>query len=257
MKRCVAVRAGRGRTQAGAEHAQEEVNVAASWYSTHEQPADDSLSSPRRRRGDAASLQPSCRTEPRRADCAAGPPIVTGVARPFRRRQTCPRFPRRALVARHRCDAVRLVSARPNAQTDAERYAVIEWDMLFTEPLQNFTVPVWDADISGKASHDPKTDAWPWFAEIERLPGTLKPHAMGISVFAGVMLSDACLAAVSEGPFPPGIFCELRVGTLSAFHGFRFQQIPAEKTRNLHWLESLPAVLGNNSTKRKTHQDTA
>jgi hypothetical protein len=126
------------------------------------------------------------------------------------------------------------------AETTAHRYAVIEYDMLFTVPLADFYREVWDADLAGgHAMYPHEAPDWPWFKETDRLPEALRPFAAGMAPLAGSLIANRVLAAISTGEIPPDVFSEFRLGTLTRSHGFHLANLPEEKCRNLSYAADL------------------
>ncbi|MFO0822007.1 MAG: hypothetical protein U0792_02635 [Gemmataceae bacterium] len=113
-------------------------------------------------------------------------------------------------------------------ETTAERYAIVEYDVLYTVPLVEFYRPVWSADVAtaqlffvGPHSH------WNWFAEsLPLLPPGLRQFAAGVVPLAGTLLSHRALAAASAGPITPGVFCECRLATLANAAGCEMVEFP-------------------------------
>lgn len=114
----------------------------------------------------------------------------------------------------------------------ARRYIFLEWDTLATMPVREYYDEVWDADAAGSTAkrieHEPE---WEWFRQMPRLPGPLRAKAGGIVPFNGILLSHRALEAVTSGPIPPNVFCELRLGTLLRNAGFEAQTFSPEKQR--------------------------
>lgn len=112
--------------------------------------------------------------------------------------------------------------------TTADRYAVAEYDVLYTVPLAEFYRPVWHADLAaaqlffaGPHHH------WNWFAEcVPRLPPALRPFAAGCVPLAGTLLSHRALTAAAAGPVPAGVFCECRLATLVNAAGGEMVEFP-------------------------------
>ena len=126
------------------------------------------------------------------------------------------------------------------AETTAHRYAVIEYDMLFTVPLADFYREVWDADLAGgHAMHPHECPDWPWFRQTDRLPEALRPFAAGLTPVAGALIADRVLAAIVAVEIPLGVFSEFRLGTLARAGGFHLTNLPEEKCRNLSYAADL------------------
>ena len=71
---------------------------------------------------------------------------------------------------------------------------------------------------------------WQWFREqMHLLPPTLRQHSAGIVPFNGLLLSHRALLAIVDADPPPGIFCELRIGTLLRSAGSAIGRIPARQ----------------------------
>ncbi len=121
--------------------------------------------------------------------------------------------------------------------TTADRYAVVEYDMLFTVSATDYYRPVWDADLAaaqlffaGPHYH------WSWFAQsVALLPPKFRPFVAGAVPLAGTLLSHRALAAASAGPIPPGVFCECRLATLVNAAGLEMTEFPYAYKRSLSW----------------------
>jgi hypothetical protein len=115
----------------------------------------------------------------------------------------------------------------------AQRYLMLEWDTLATAPVKEFFGELWDRDAVGTSVKLHETHPeWQWFREqMHLLPPTLRQHAAGIVPFNGLLLSHRALSAVVDADPPPGIFCELRIGTLLRSAGFEMAEYPPEKQR--------------------------
>jgi glycosyltransferase involved in cell wall biosynthesis len=115
----------------------------------------------------------------------------------------------------------------------AQRYLMLEWDTLATAPVKEFFGDLWDRDVVGTSVklHEAHAE-WQWFREqMHLLPPALRQHAAGIVPFNGLLLSHRALSAVVDAEPPPGIFCELRIGTLLRSAGFELAEYPPEKQR--------------------------
>ena len=114
----------------------------------------------------------------------------------------------------------------------AKRYIFLEWDTLATMPVREFYDEVWDADAAGSVAKRIEDDPdWIWFHQVGLLPESLRSHAGGLLPLNGTLLSHRALAAVARSPVPPGIFCELRLGTLLRSLGFALTELPEPKRR--------------------------
>jgi hypothetical protein len=127
------------------------------------------------------------------------------------------------------------------SSTSAHRYALIEWDMLWRDPLKEFYHEVWNADLAGK---DPKENPgidpeWPWWNEISRFPVDLQPFASGMAPFAGCLIADRVLAAICAHPIPLGVFSELRLATLTQAQHFNLTALNPKKCTNLSYTPHL------------------
>ncbi len=112
----------------------------------------------------------------------------------------------------------------------ARRYIYLEWDALTTAPVRDFYAEVWDRDAAGSTAVLVERDpGWYWFRQADRLPPHLRPKAGGIVPLNGVLLSHRALAAVAGGEIPPGVFSELRLGTLLRHAGFEMGELPGPK----------------------------
>ena len=122
-------------------------------------------------------------------------------------------------------------------ETTAARYVCVEYDMLFRVPVREFYREVWNADVAtAQVFHAGAHFHWNWFAsEIPKLSPELRPFAAGTVPLCGVLLSHAALAKIALNFIPPGLFCELRLGTLANYYGFDIVEFPWEKKRNLSW----------------------
>ncbi len=115
----------------------------------------------------------------------------------------------------------------------AQRYLMLEWDTLATAPVKEFFGELWDRDVVGTSVKLHETHPeWHWFREqMHLLPPALRQHAAGIVPFNGLLLSHRALSAVVDADPPPGIFCELRIGTLLRSAGFELAEYPPDKQR--------------------------
>lgn len=87
----------------------------------------------------------------------------------------------------------------------ADRYILMDWDVLVTTNLRNFYNPVWDADVAASwfitAETTPK---WPWW--IKSAP------QFGVGPVCGMLLSHNFLSWVVKFAYDYTAFCELRLG---------------------------------------------
>ena len=115
----------------------------------------------------------------------------------------------------------------------AKRYLMLEWDTMATMPVRDFYRDLWDKDVVGTSIKRIETHPdWQWFREqLHLLPSNLRQHAAGVVPFNGLLLSHRALAAVVAADPPPGLFCELRIGTLLRAAGFDLHAMPPEKQR--------------------------
>ena len=115
----------------------------------------------------------------------------------------------------------------------ARRYLMLEWDTLATMPVKEFYGELWDRDAVATSVKRIETHPeWQWFRQqLHLLPPHLRQHAAGVVPFNGLLLSHRALAAVVEADPPPGIFCELRIGTLLRASGFDLSELPPEKRK--------------------------
>ncbi len=115
----------------------------------------------------------------------------------------------------------------------AQRYLMLEWDTLATMPVKEFYREFWDRDVV--ATSVKRIEAhpeWQWFREqLHLLPPHLRQYAAGVVPFNGLLLSHRALAAVVEADPLPGLFCELRIGTLLRAAKFELTELPPEKRR--------------------------
>ena len=111
---------------------------------------------------------------------------------------------------------------------DAERFVLIELDMLCTVSLREHFADTWDADISAANVRLPgRDDRWPWWSEVGRLPADMQPHATGAVPLAGILFSRRALDAIAPvicRPEMNDIFAELRVGTVAASLGLKIAE---------------------------------
>ena len=122
----------------------------------------------------------------------------------------------------------------------AQRYLMLEWDTLATAPVKEFFGELWDRDVVGTSVKLHETHPeWQWFREqMHLLPPSLQQQAAGIVPFNGLLLSHRALSAVVDADPPPGIFCELRIGTLLRSAGVRNGRVSARQTTD----EFLPSA---------------
>ena len=126
---------------------------------------------------------------------------------------------------------------RRDAQTEAERYVMAEWDMVYRVSMAEFYRETWNEDIVGaQVFYCGPHWHWDWFGPcLPRLPAEMRPFAAALVPMAGVMLSNRALATIARGPIPRGIFSECRLATLAAYHGFDLVELPYAKKRNITW----------------------
>jgi glycosyltransferase involved in cell wall biosynthesis len=115
----------------------------------------------------------------------------------------------------------------------ARRYLILEWDTLATMPVREFYGDLWDRDVVATAVKRWETHPrWHWFHQQSHLLSPqLRPHAAGVVPLNGLLLSHCALCSVVAANPPPGIFSELRIGTLLRAAGFEFHELPPEKRR--------------------------
>jgi len=122
----------------------------------------------------------------------------------------------------------------------AERFALIESDMLCTVPLREHFDDTWDADLSAANVLLPgRDDHWRWWSEVGRLPAGMRPHATGAVPLAGILFSRRALDAIAPvicRPEMNDIFSELRVGTVAAALGMNTVETGphAKRTVGIH-----------------------
>jgi hypothetical protein len=126
---------------------------------------------------------------------------------------------------------------RRDERTDADRYVVAEWDMLYRVSMADFYRETWNEDAVGaQVFYCGPHWHWDWFAKcLPRLPAEMRTFAAGLAPLAGAMLSNRALAAIAQGVIPRSVFCECRIATLAAYHGFDMVELPYAKKRNITW----------------------
>jgi len=126
------------------------------------------------------------------------------------------------------------------AQTTAERYVFVEYDLLYRVPLADFYREVWDeAFACAQLFHVGPHHHWNWFRVcLPLLPPALRPFATGVSPMAGVMLAHRTLDAITAGHIPLKVFSECRLGTLVNALGFDMVEFPYAKKRNITWKQA-------------------
>lgn len=108
-------------------------------------------------------------------------------------------------------------------------YAVfLEWDVLFAAPVDGIFPG--DADFYCRDLKKPGAP-WQWFAEIDRLPEAMRPHATGIAPLAVTRISYRCLTAMfshamADQLYGTDVFCELRLPTLATACGYEPVECP-------------------------------
>jgi hypothetical protein len=126
-----------------------------------------------------------------------------------------------------------------NRPFDAERYLYLEWDCWCSLPIPEWFQEVWDADVSTPRLLTPREHPdWYWFSQVPALPPEFRPHACGMAILNGIMLSHRALEAVASMPLPQGIFSELRIGTMAQAAGFKPVAWPAEKDRTNRYFQN-------------------
>ena len=128
---------------------------------------------------------------------------------------------------------------RRDVPTEADRYVVAEWDMVYRVSMAEFYSETWNEDVVGaQVFYCGPHWHWDWFGEcLPRLPVEMRPFAAALVPLAGVMLSNRALAAIAQGSIPRGVFSECRLATLAAYHGFDMVELPYSKKRNITWRE--------------------
>ncbi len=94
---------------------------------------------------------------------------------------------------------------------------------------------VWDADfVASVVLGQQEWANWRWFREQQHLlPSKYRSYALGVNPLNGIFLSDRALSTIANTPdIPLHIFCELRLGTLLNYHGFKHQELPLESSSN-------------------------
>lgn len=117
--------------------------------------------------------------------------------------------------------------AKSPAFVPAKRYAIVEWDALATMTLREWWgEAAWAADAAAVWTLDCVDDDpnWVWWGDIAKLPPAYRPYAAGFCPFGVSLLSHDALRAAAESEPAPGVFCELRLGTYLAYHGFEVER---------------------------------
>ncbi len=145
-----------------------------------------------------------------------------------------------------------------NRRTEAERYAVIEWDTWSNCSVRDFYARVWDSDAACVKKFVPRDRVpgrpwrrtpgqplvipdWPWFRETPDLPEELVPHAMGMTPFACTMFSHRGLERMLECPVIEDVHAELRAGTMARWAGLEVAEM-RWAARSVSWCGSLMSV---------------
>lgn len=121
----------------------------------------------------------------------------------------------------------------------------LEWDVLFTAPIDEVFIGA--SDFHCKDVKKPG-QPWIWFGEIDRLPGSIRPHATGVAPLAVTRISRRCLSAMfshamADRLYSLDIFGELRLPTLAAACGYE----PVECPGTLDNVEFHPVEAGAGS----------
>lgn len=126
-----------------------------------------------------------------------------------------------------------------SAETTAERYAIVEYDMAFRVPLADFYREVWDEEVAcAQLYRGGPHSEWHWFQKQTRLlPPELRKHAAGVMPLAGTFASHRAVAGACAQEIPMDIFCEFRLGTLFCAAGVDIVELPFAKKRNNLWKE--------------------
>ena len=111
-----------------------------------------------------------------------------------------------------------------NRREQCDRWLVVEWESFCASTVEDFLAPVAAFDFSGPSvrwlNRDPD---WHWFKHVGKLPGELRPCAVGVMPFSFLLLNDAVLAAVTKH-FPwdslGNVSSELRFATVAHAYGF-------------------------------------
>jgi hypothetical protein len=107
---------------------------------------------------------------------------------------------------------------------EAQRYALIEHDVLVTMPLADYFAAVWDADLAGSVIATPATQPhWQWWSALAGYPD-LWPHRTGIVPSGVVLFSRRALALLAASHL--ACFAELRIGTLAKHAGLNLAEVP-------------------------------
>ncbi len=119
---------------------------------------------------------------------------------------------------------------------EARRYVFLEWDCYCSTNVRKFYKDVWDVDLAcSQIIH--QHDKWDWWEELPQLGGVCT-KGLGVVPMAGVMLSEWLLESIRDmemdedgSPPLPGIFSELRLGTLANLVGAIVKEIPRAKEK--------------------------
>ena len=109
---------------------------------------------------------------------------------------------------------------------NADRYIIIEWDTLVSQPFSEFYSPAaWNSRFAAAFVHRPQEipDPYWWWYELSDFQWqALGPFIRGLIPISGVLIERLLLESMSEASklsVFSGIFCEARIATLAAYCG--------------------------------------
>lgn len=110
---------------------------------------------------------------------------------------------------------------------NVKRWLIMEWDVFCNVEVRQFYESVWDADIAGANVHTDSNSNWQWFwpENKRRYPPQHQAHMTGISMLAGILISDRALVAICEAllkdPSWWDTFCEVRIASVAKMLGIQ------------------------------------
>jgi hypothetical protein len=133
----------------------------------------------------------------------------------------------------HNADIIWNQWYRSEKRIEAERYMFLEYDCRCFTAVEQVYKTVWDDDAVAAHVHRPvSTPNWRGFWQTAYLPWSWSAMATGISPLNGVMLSRKAMDAWASLDLPPGIHCELRIGTALRVAGFDWKPLPERIARH-------------------------
>lgn len=119
----------------------------------------------------------------------------------------------------------------------SKRYVLVGWDCWCDCRVADYFRRVWDCDLVVPSIKYPERDNWHWFYQIRNIPIKVRPYAVGVTPFGGIMISDIAMDAISKEIIKPEYQClnsDLRLGTIATMLNFDPIVNPVY-TRSIGW----------------------